>query len=285
MTKPTCRTTNCDRTPQPRARGYCKDCAYTHNIFQPFLPAEKARAIVRELHDKGYTHKHIAETAGLSETAISNISRAKYPSVRGHVYEALRYARTALNNATPIAAVQPGHEHRPGWPAARRLRALAAIGIPTQDIIDATGICKSSISVIRSEKQLRLPTKWDDAIRAYYETHQFDPARTPHHSVAKKNWPKPFDWDDIDDPNEDPAKNVLPVRPGYVELDYEISEIATYIITHHGTVRAAGRACGLAGMTILNISKNACETILERTVTTLTDHYHQIRGNKLRLTG
>lgn len=156
------------------------------------------RAHVLDLMAQNMTVYSIARDAGLSDTAVSKLINNEHDRIRIRHAEALQ-AVTCHPNPRQVRVLSIG--------AARRLRALAAIGWSWIAIANRTGLNQSSLSTIANDG--RTTITWDMwcTIRDAYETLSGTPATGPVASRMRRNamtkaWAAPLDLEghDIDDP-------------------------------------------------------------------------------------
>lgn len=92
---------------------------------------------------------------------------------------------------------------KPLWPLVRRLRALRALGITTATICTETGLDRIQVEMIIDFDYPETTPEVDKKIRELYERRQSDdynPSEQDKHLI----WPVPYDWDNIDNPAENP---------------------------------------------------------------------------------
>lgn len=270
--KEECLRPKCGNMRVARARGYCEKHAYAEGVFKPFVDSSKAQAIVTKLHDMGHTYLAIAEAAGTSQQAIHNTKKATYPTVRGRLYEGILQAEQVLSAADPIT------RNRPAWHIRRRLQALAAIGHSSREISAATGVSVSLIGRIRSGERARVRRGAELAILAYYKQHEGDAARPVTPQLRHHNWPKPMDWDNIDNPEETPT-NTPEKTPGWNdvgEVTGQDRENAAKIINFYGTSHKAARASTISQDILAKISNGTRTTCAIRTLQKIADHMEDI---------
>ena len=138
----------------------------------------------------GYSLRQLAHTAGVSYQAFTRVVRLG-TAMQRDTYNQLR--------ATP-----PTHEPSrvPMWPLTRRVRSLQAIGFSQARISRDLNLDRSVVSQISRGVWETVTVDVDRLIRSYYSEHSLSPAGTPTRGAEKGRWPVPFQWENIDDPNE-----------------------------------------------------------------------------------
>lgn len=171
----------------------------TRYAGQPVLvdPAP-AREHVLELLDLRLTVYSIARDAGVSDEVVYRLINNITNRLRVRHAHALM-AVTHHPNPRQVRVLAIG--------AARRLRALAAIGWSWKPLAEHTGINSSSLSTIINDGRTTITWQTWVTIRDTYETLSGTPttglvAERMRRTATTKGWPAPLDWEghDIDDP-------------------------------------------------------------------------------------
>jgi len=156
------------------------------------------RRHVRALLNAGMTQADIARAAGLCDETV-RLVRNGGPLVNIKTFRA-------------IAAVQVGasETYMPREGAARKIRALAAAGHELRSIAAELGMKPQALAnIIHDYKPSagRVTRKtWDKVDDLYQRLHMTPgPSSRTKAIAAKRGWPPPLAWDDIDDPNETPT--------------------------------------------------------------------------------
>lgn len=258
LQQPMCRHGRCTRLAHPHAGGLCTAHAYPAGALRHYVDAAPVAAHIHALNAPATA---IAQAAGVSHQAIYNIRGGASPRTKATVAEAIL---AVTHDDLPAIG------YRPTWPAARRIQALRAAGWRLDELANHTGVHKESLSDISKNLPDRIFATTDQAIRRCYRT--LGPAikRPAVWSVARQGWPLPAEWDNPDNPDEDPAVD-------RVAYDEDYLPVLDYIINHHGDRAAAARALGTHQSTIYRIADG------ERTPSPdvrqkLAEHYIHLHG-------
>ena len=268
----TCRRTMCDRKPSARARGYCEKHAYAEGIFRPLLPISKASHIVAELMEQGHSCRAIARACNTSRNVINNIKNERNNTIRQDMYDRLREARDNLTQDSSAT------RQVDAWPLARRLRALAAAGHTTAEIVAATGLNKGTITNLRADRNTHVKRETGQTIRAYYAAHEFDATRPTDPRYVSKDWPKPMDWNNIDDPHEKPATapTYMELR-SYIDVTPELQEQSQFLSDFYTSYHKAAHHIGTNNTTLRDIARGERDTIARMTAEAIAAHYDDVQ--------
>ena len=195
-TRPPCRCTACTRAHRQadlqrelrRQRG-------ERNL----IPVEEVLPHLKTLRASGMSQTQIARQAGISQAAISYITTGRAKTVQA-------------DKARRILAVQPrrfdGNSERPAIGSIRRIRALYSLGHSRADIAALSGLCVASISLLAEGRWKVIDNEAAVGIAKAYRqlAHQRGRNWKNERRAAAEGWHGPLDWDDIDDPNEQPEK-------------------------------------------------------------------------------
>lgn len=128
------------------------------------------------------------------------------PCIDAHCVASKRRAIRA-NNGQPALVPALGSQ--------RRIRALAAIGWPFAQISAELGRKATHESIATLLRQAWVQRETANRIDAVYRRLCMTPGPNP--TVAKRaqlnHWAPPLAWDDIDDPDEEPSRNIFAHRP------------------------------------------------------------------------
>ena len=100
----------------------------------------------------------------------------------------------------------------------RRLRALAALGWSAHILAAEVGTSAAQLQAIRNGRRVYIRTDTADRIAELYDRLHM----TPGPSESARRWARwqecipPLAWDDIDDPDEDPRGNVIPLHRSHI---------------------------------------------------------------------
>lgn len=183
----TCTRPGCTRAAYSRTTGLCKR-HFTHLAGDAYdivpFPTEQFAAYL----DAGYPPKTICIAAGVDDETASRA----YPN--GNVY---RWVRDALINVDLETAAS-----QPAWRTTRRIRALAAAGMTYTAISKESGLCISGITKLATGQPKRTSLETFTKINTVWHNHRNDPVKTPDARIARRGWAKPWEWDDIDGPDD-----------------------------------------------------------------------------------
>lgn len=189
---PKCVRENCRARQHPWAHGYCTEHAYAAGVFEPRVSPDRAREHLLSLDG---TNSAIARAAGVAEETIIGVLSGRYEMISA------RTNRRIL--ATTQDAVRP--DRREVWPLIRRVRALRAAGWTNVEIAAHCGFSGvETISRVCRGDMTYVLSATDDRIRAGYVSAPKQVRRRPHWSAVRAGWAAPYQWEDIDWP-EDPA--------------------------------------------------------------------------------
>ena len=203
--------------------------------WQPFTDAAPVRDHVRSLQAQGLGWQRIAELAGVAPPTVSSMlyGRAGRPptgKIRMDTARALLAFHPALEDLPPtvrLAAVG----------TVRRLRALAAAGWSAQRLAGYLNVDKTHVRKIICGKYPRVTAATARAVRGLYdELWDWPPpegtrwektaaSRTRNHA-RKMGWVPLAAWDDIDDPDAQPAPGWQ--RGGRGDTLEDVVELAGY---------------------------------------------------------
>lgn len=192
---PTCARESCQRRAWRWGKGYCEHHAFALGIREHRVPSAPVTAHLQACLAAGATRHAIAEQTGVDLNIVSYTARGERKTMHAATARRLMKATPTMNDKPPV------------WPIARRLRSLRAAGWTLAELHDGTGLDVATIIDLSEDRPSHLMPATDRAVRGFYAAHRNDPVKTPHPRVAKRGWPTPWAWDDIDDPTEvpDPA--------------------------------------------------------------------------------
>lgn len=196
---------DCGRARALRAFGLCSTCylrmrreAIEAGKWETiYVPAGPTLDHLQALKDAGYGSRLIAHLSGVSSSTIWRIGDQRN--------------RVAIDTEERILAVPVtslwtlwrtvDYSHRmPAGPVVRRLRALAADGWTHDEISEAIGWHRSLVG-----RYLTRPPAWtlSETTRMVDRVYRSDrflvPIREAPKATVLKGWPRPLEWDDIDD--------------------------------------------------------------------------------------
>ena len=189
----TCTSPNCDNRPTTARHGYCRKHARHYDLIHPHQDGDKARAIITDLRDTGWTWQAIADAAGMSYRGVILIARGVHQDVH---YSTLR-ALEAVHGEPPTRLV-------PTWPTARRVQSLMRAGHTSPALAELTGVAQVQLAAIAREEPAKVHRRTAEAVDKAFQRLMSDPVGTPTRN-AQRDWVPPMWWDDIDDPDEQPG--------------------------------------------------------------------------------
>ena len=258
-----CARPGCHRTGRKSARGYCRAHAYALGIFTPRIDAEPARQHIKKLQTQGMTRAAIARQAGLSESGVNTLFNSR-KTIHPNTHKAILAVTPHPTGILPAIGYN------------RRIRALRAAGYTIRELADHTGLDRATISGLSHDKWDTVTQTTADRIRNTYNQLAHKPVRPPRADVAKYNWPKPYDWDNIDDPDEQPHTRVT--------LTPATTRRLNYLMEHLGTKKAVGEYIGIHETTVRHIANGHADTVsadIDTAIRHAYDH-HQHHANERR---
>ncbi|WP_312979618.1 hypothetical protein [Corynebacterium sp.] len=232
-----CARKGCTRRAWRWGKTYCQPHARALGLAHHRVNAEPIRAHIQACIDAGATIQGIADDTGASYTSTYKLVRGTSATLRRATAEKLLTATPDMTGLVPILGTR------------RRLRAWRAAGWTTHEIQDATGIPTWTISEIVSD-QCRISTvsrARHQAVAAAFTAETMQVRRAPDPRIARKAWPLPAEWDNPDNPDEDPAV----ARVAYAE---DCRPVIDYIVAHHGDCGTAARAIGTHQSTMYRLA-------------------------------
>lgn len=187
-----------------------------------YVPADTARAHVRELQAQGMGWKRVARAAGLSASIVWKLlygdpSRNQAPSKR------IRPA-TEANLLAVTLDLAPGQKVDPTG-TGRRLQALVALGWSVGQISAHTGLERQCLDAAIHGQGIVAATReavreaydrlWDQAPPESNQRERIAASRARKRAAAN-GWVPPLAWDDesIDNPDAEPDLGESPIRRG-----------------------------------------------------------------------
>lgn len=235
--KPICSRPTCSRVEHKAGHGYCLRHAEVLGIIKPLVPREKALAALQHQLDRGHTPWSLAKAAGISHATVYKFIAGPDSSwgadgMKQSTYEAIL--------AAPLHTI-----YTPAWLSARRIRSLRAAGHSVREIVDGAKVSQDIITRLSFHNIERIRTDLHDRIVDYYQQHEAKPVRPAEPKIAKRRWPLPMEWWDIDDPKErrglippEQAGDLVPMTPTIVSA-------AQWLVDYYGARGAASEGIGL----------------------------------------
>lgn len=191
--KHTCARPGCDNTAKYAVTGLCEThYLHLHRVGmirnQPTDKVPPPTSHIERLMGYGYTRAAIARAAGVDPGTITRALAGE--TITRRVRDAL--LATNIDNA-------PMH---PAWRVTRRIRALAAAGHTLDTISAHTGVEISVITKLAHAQRATVTRRVFRSIDAYYQEHANDIPRPPSTRIKKYGWAVPWEWDNIDGPDD-----------------------------------------------------------------------------------
>lgn len=253
-----CRSGRCTRIAHPYAKGLCEAHAYQHGIIRPYIDAQTVAAHIRHLDVPA---KAIARAARVTPQTIHNILNGSSRRVKATVSD--RILAVTPDNIPAVG-------YRPTWPATRRVQALRAAGWRLDELEEHTGVDKGSLGGISFGRYDSIQADTDQAIRNTYR--ELGPAikRKAVWSVERRGWPLPAEWNNPDDPDEDPTI----LRTAYAD---DLRPAISHIIAHHGSLTSAAQQLGVHKTYLYRLARSDRHPS-GTTRQKITDHYLHLHG-------
>lgn len=166
-----------------------------------------------------------------------------------------------------MTSPQP-HGHTPAWPHQRRLRALLANGM-NQRQLEAAGLTPDNIANICDNNTHTINITTAQQIDTLWDKHKNDPHQEPTPLVKAHHWPTPWEWDDIDNPDENPQVRRIAETNSPRELVNALDH-------HYGMVLTAAHAVGIPPSTLSYIRSR--DRANHKTMRTLREHWCQLHN-------
>ncbi|MFV2195279.1 hypothetical protein [Nocardiopsis sp. LOL_012] len=172
--------------------GTMRNRLIAYGRWQPHGDLDEVRTHLQRLISAHWSAALITETAQVGHTVVARALNDPTYQVRAAT-------------ATKLLALDPGQVRPRSLPAvgaARRLRALAALGYGLPALSTETGIPTSVLSAIRRGVHKRVRTSTHDAIAWVYDRRCMTPApdgrsaRATWGVARREKWPTPLGWDD-----------------------------------------------------------------------------------------
>lgn len=268
--RPKCASPKCELQASNRSHGYCIKHAYATGAIRPRVDSTMARQKLLTLLEAGSTLPSISEAIGVDSTTLHRIRHGESKTI-------LRKNHDAIMQADPRKTIITV----PAWQLTRRIRALRAAGWTLQDLADHTGLTKTHLSRISCGDSTRVLRRTAIAIRDAYTDLSAKPIRPASTNIQRRRWALPFEWDNIDDPNEHrdkpPMGDHYPVfvRDEIVKIDGLIHTKLNELIDHYGTRKQTSIALGFHGDRVAYILSGKSPTISLDYYLTIMNHQPQ----------
>lgn len=271
MTKrklPICVRPNCTRavTHSKDYDGLCFHHAKTAGIAHHLVPWHKVHAELERLINGGWTLNAIEEDYLVFNITLRDIKYHKRDRFKHSTYQALK----------EIPTLSP--YRRPAWPLRRRVNALRAIGITFVEMGEEIGEKAATVQHLSYDRAQWATPELDEKIRAYYTKHADDPVREIDGKTKKLNLPRPFDWDDIDNPHEHARASLRTSGDTNKRqpITTEFLNKLESLVSHYGINKAAS-VIGINAKTINRIRQGQSQHTNEKVTLRIEDSYDELR--------
>lgn len=241
----------CSRPACTRQRHYADGLCRAHGSALSFrgkyVPIEKVVDLLDRLNAAGVSDHEAARQAGIHHLVVSKLRK---PGRKG----------CQLATYQKLAQVGESQEWEPVWPIMRRLRALATLGFSTQGIADACASDRTTLNLIMQGKTTKVQKRRAVAIREFYEEHQTDPLSAPTRAAVAGGWKTPFEWVDIDDPDEGELQHP-PADGERIPLTPEIRGEVEMLVQRFGSMRRTAQVLGLSKTVVERISSLSRDSV------------------------
>lgn len=170
--------------------------AIAAGTWQPAVSADAVNAHVGELRRAGMSLRAIADAGQVAYKTLTELPNRQY--IHGPTAAAILAVQPAAPSA-PAGFV-------PAVGAARRVRALAAIGWSLTGQARRLGWCTQQVWELAWDRSAFVAVRTDAAVRGLFEAVCLTSGSSARarNAAAKHGWPPPLAWLDIDDPDEIP---------------------------------------------------------------------------------
>ncbi|MGV0870066.1 hypothetical protein [Corynebacterium kalidii] len=256
-----CARKGCTRRAWRWGKSYCQPHARALGVAHHRVDAAPIRAHVQACIDGGANMQGIADDTGASYTSVYKLMTGTSTTLRRATADKIMRATPEMTGLVPILGTR------------RRLRAWRAAGWTTHEIQAVTGIPAWTVQEIVSD-QCRMSTisrARHQTVAAAFTAETMQIRRAPDPRIARRGWPLPAEWEDPDDPAEDPAiERVAYARDPRPALDQMVS--------HYGDRAAAGRRIGIHQDTILAILGDTGREVRPEVRQKIARHYIELYG-------
>lgn len=190
-----CARPTCNRTAAKEAHKYynglCLTHAYAAGYLKPRVDVAEARKELDRLTQGGWIKEDIYRDFNIDQHIITDIRDSRRAKI----------SQTTLDRLRAIPTLSP--HQRLAWPLIRRIQSLRGIGITPKELQQDLGLTKSQIERFMWNTIKYVSVELDGKIRAYFERHKLDDPRSVSAQVEALRLPRPMQWENIDDPNEE----------------------------------------------------------------------------------
>lgn len=209
--KPSCHVDTCSRP--SFAHGLCSfhyDREYKYAVRKGdgwdsiYVPAEPFRRRIREFMDAGYSSIMLEAITGIEQHTFQR--QLSLERERALEYYVDKLNRTPLVPIWRLWRTDIGVDYRvPKYLVTRRARSLLAYGWETPDIMKASGLSSQGVlRIYQDDDGFAMRSTLVKMDKAFRELSMLPQPTHMRPSRVKKfrQWPVPFEWDDIDHPDD-----------------------------------------------------------------------------------
>lgn len=195
-TMPACSRTGCTKRAWRWGKGMCMPHARaTPGHLNSRVPSAPVTRHLQECVALGASTVQIARDLGVAETVVYRHLHGQRPTMP---------AKTAKTLMRATAQMRADNAAVPAWPTGRRLRSLRAAGWTTKELADALESHRSQISKVCAGEHPMVRLIFARRVEEFFAGH-LEVIRPPSVAAKKAGWPLPIEWQNIDDPDEDPT--------------------------------------------------------------------------------
>ena len=226
----------CGRQARNYTGGLCEPHARAIGRIRKRVPAEPTRTHIQNLLNAGATQTGISRQSGISDVTIRHILQQRSATISGRTAESIQAVTTP-----PKPAPQPA------WPYRRRLQSLRAAGWRLDELHALTGLNPDTIVRICNHRWDTINPATAKAIEHAWQQCAHKPIRPAPNRIKNNGWALPMEWDNIDDPGENPAETRRQSVTG------RLRHILTLMREETGGANHVSELCGVNHTTVLRI--------------------------------
>ena len=226
----------CGRKARNYTGGLCEPHARAIGRIRKRVPAAPTRTHIQNLLNAGATQTGISRQSGISDVTIRHILQKSSTTISGRTAEAIQAVTTP-----PKPAPQPA------WPYRRRLQSLRAAGWRLDELHAITGLNRDTIVRICNHRWETINPATAQTIEQAWRQCAHKPIRPAPARIKNNGWALPMEWDNIDDPDENPAETRRQSVTG------RLRHILTLMREETGGANHVSELCGVNHTTVLRI--------------------------------
>ncbi|APT87392.1 hypothetical protein [Corynebacterium flavescens] len=265
-----CKRPTCNRATLGKGYdGLCLHHARATGIAHQLVSWDEVNAEYSRLIAGGWTNQHM-EHSGIIFTSTAR-------EIREHRRD--RFQKRTLQALKETPTVSPWR--RATWPLSRRLKALRAIGFTYARIGKEVNLSRTFLHSIAEQRNQWTSVETDEKIRAYYAAHENDAAVKVSRQTERENYPRPADWDDIDNPAEEAVASLHkekfePLLRRKVTPSLQAKTRA--LVDHYGSITATAKALHSSNRMVGDICSTTGVSILNRLAAKIAYHYKKLEA-------